>query len=85
MKYLEQTLATYVYSNCNIYNIPIYFCNIYMKHLQHTSETTATIEIYVCNIGGELRLLGWELAACEHYQHRPTAARGFPLARLEMT
>jgi hypothetical protein len=29
MKHLEQIVATYVYSHCNI-------CNIYMKHLQHT-------------------------------------------------
>jgi hypothetical protein len=32
-----------VYSNCNIYNIPIYFCNIHMKHFQHTSETSETL------------------------------------------
>jgi hypothetical protein len=51
MKHLKQTLAAYVYSHCNICNIPIYFYNIYMKHLQHTSETSATIETYVCNMG----------------------------------
>jgi hypothetical protein len=43
MKHLKQTLSTYVYSHCNICNILIYFCNIYMKHL-HTSETSATIK-----------------------------------------
>jgi hypothetical protein len=33
---LEQTL--------NICNIPIYFCNIHMKHLQHNSKTSKTLE-----------------------------------------
>ena len=47
MKHLEQTLATYVYSHCSICNIPIYFCNTDIKHLQHTSETSET---YVCNM-----------------------------------
>jgi hypothetical protein len=53
------TLATYVEKNetlrteacnihhCNICNIPIYFCNIHLKHVQHTSET---LEMYVCNM-----------------------------------
>jgi hypothetical protein len=31
----------------------IYFCNIHMKLLQHTSETSETIKTYICNIGGE--------------------------------
>jgi hypothetical protein len=39
MKHLEQTLATYVYNHYNMCNITIYFCNIYMKYLQHISET----------------------------------------------
>jgi hypothetical protein len=30
-------------------NTPIYFYNIHMKHLQHTSKTYETLEIYVCN------------------------------------
>ena len=51
MKHLKQTLPTYVYSHCNICNIPIYFCNIHMKHLQHIPKTSETIETYVCNIG----------------------------------
>jgi hypothetical protein len=42
-------LATYVYSHSNICNIPIYFCNIHMKHLQHTYETPETLETYACN------------------------------------
>jgi hypothetical protein len=33
MKHLEHTLAIYMYSHCNICNIPIYFYNIDMKHL----------------------------------------------------
>jgi hypothetical protein len=28
----------------------IYFCNIHIKQLQHTSETCATFEIYACNM-----------------------------------
>jgi hypothetical protein len=35
MKYLEHTLATYVYSHCNI-------CNIQIKHLQHMPEVDET-------------------------------------------
>jgi hypothetical protein len=27
-----------------ICNIPIYFCNIHMKHLQHTSGTSKTLK-----------------------------------------
>jgi hypothetical protein len=50
MKYLEQMLATYVYNHCNMCNIPIYFCNIHIKHLQRTSETPETLEIYTCNM-----------------------------------
>jgi hypothetical protein len=46
MQHLEQTLATYMHSHCNICNIPIYFCNIHMKHLQHAYET---LETYACN------------------------------------
>jgi hypothetical protein len=50
MKHLERTLATYVYKHCNMCNITIYFCNIHMKHLQHTSEIFETIKIYSCNM-----------------------------------
>jgi hypothetical protein len=39
LKHLEHTLATYVYSHCNIYNIQ-------RKHLHHTFETAKTFEIY---------------------------------------
>jgi hypothetical protein len=31
-----------------MYNILIYFCNIDIKHLQHTSEIFETIETYAC-------------------------------------
>ena len=31
-------------------NIPIYFCNIKMKHLQHTDKPSETLETYSCNI-----------------------------------
>ena len=47
MKHWKYKLATYVYNHCNICNIPIYFCNIRIKHLQHTSET---LETDACNM-----------------------------------
>jgi len=50
MKHQEQKLATYVYNHCNICNIPIYFCNIHLKHLQRTSKTSETLERYACNM-----------------------------------
>ena len=57
MKHLEQTFATYVYSHCNICNIPIYFCNVHIKHLQHISETLGT---YTYNMRFYLTLAdGW--------------------------
>jgi hypothetical protein len=31
-----------MYSHCSIRNIPFYFCNIHIKHLQHTFETLKT-------------------------------------------
>jgi hypothetical protein len=31
-------------------NISIYFCNIDIKHLQHTSKTIEILEIYACNM-----------------------------------
>jgi hypothetical protein len=52
MKHLKQTLATYMFSHCNICDIPIYFCNIYTKPLQHISEISTTTETYICNIEG---------------------------------
>ena len=50
MKHWEQKFTTYVYNHCNMCNIPIYYCNIRMKHLQHTSETSKIIETYACNM-----------------------------------
>jgi hypothetical protein len=49
-KLLEHMLATYVYNHCNMCNITIYFYNIYIKYLQHTFETSKTIETYSCNM-----------------------------------
>jgi hypothetical protein len=43
MKHYEQRFATYEYNHCNIL---IYFCNIHAKYLQHTSETSVTLETY---------------------------------------
>jgi hypothetical protein len=31
-------------------NIPIYFCNILIKHLQHISKTSETFKMYACNM-----------------------------------
>jgi hypothetical protein len=45
MKHLEQTLETYMYSHCNMYNITIYFYNIKIKHLQYPDETCETLEM----------------------------------------
>jgi hypothetical protein len=38
LKHLENTLATYVYSHCNI-------CNIQMKHMQHPNENICNINL----------------------------------------
>ena len=69
MKHWEQTVATYVYNHCNICNIPIYFCNIRMKHLKHTYETSKTLETCTCNMGeprdGRFQPLGSELVPRE--------------------
>ena len=50
MKHLKHMFATNVYSHCNMCNIPIYFCNIHMKHLQHYSKIYETLETYACNM-----------------------------------
>jgi hypothetical protein len=55
MKYLKHTIARYVYSHCNI---TIYFCNMYIKHLQHTSKTSETLKIYTCNMCFQQTLAG---------------------------
>jgi hypothetical protein len=50
MKHLEQTLVTYVYSHCKIYNISIHFCSIQITLLQYTSKTSETLRTYACNM-----------------------------------
>jgi hypothetical protein len=51
--------------NCyNICNILVYFCNIHMKHLQHTFKTYATLETDVCNMRFQVQhLLTYEIEA----------------------
>jgi hypothetical protein len=39
-----------VYNHYNICNISICFCNIRIKHLQHTSKTSETFRMYACNM-----------------------------------
>jgi hypothetical protein len=62
MKHYEQMLAIYMYSHCNMCNIPIYFCNIHMKYLQHTSKTSKTLEAYACNMRFFLSWYLWPIA-----------------------
>jgi hypothetical protein len=50
MNHLKHTLATCVYSYGNIYNIQMYFCNIQMKLLKHTSKAPEILETYACNM-----------------------------------
>jgi hypothetical protein len=54
---IDETLGTHLCNthvqHCNICNIPIHFCNIHLKHLQHTSETHETYAYNMslqCNI-----------------------------------
>ena len=47
---MKHTLETYVYSHYNMRNIPIYFRNIDVQHLQHTSKTSETLETYYYNM-----------------------------------
>jgi len=48
---------------CNTCNILVYFCNIYMKHLQHTLGTSEILETYACNMWGVT--LYWERPPCQ--------------------
>jgi hypothetical protein len=57
IKHWYQSFATYIY---NHYNIPIYFCNIHLKHLQHTSKSE-TLETYAQNIHFQQNLVGGAL------------------------
>jgi hypothetical protein len=51
-----------VYNHCNICNISIYFCNIHMKHLQHTSEISETPYTKACNLRFQAQhlLVAWK-------------------------
>jgi hypothetical protein len=50
MRHMEHTLETHVYSHYNMCNIPIYFRNIDIQHLQHTYKIYETLETYACNM-----------------------------------
>jgi hypothetical protein len=49
LQHVSKTLATYA----TYATFPIYFCNVHIKQLQHSSETSETLEIYICNIEEE--------------------------------
>jgi hypothetical protein len=89
--YCNIRLKTFFQNACNItlktlakiYNmciIPIYFCNIYSKQLQHTSETSETLETYICNIGkgkagaGQFRASMWDPAESDGARAPPAPA-----------
>jgi hypothetical protein len=50
LQHTSKTLATYTDIQ-HVQHPSIYFCNIHMKWLQRASETSETIETYICNIG----------------------------------
>jgi hypothetical protein len=71
-------------NHCNIWNTPIYFYNIHMKHLQHTYEIFETFEMYSCNVRFQRKISvlfgrnGGSLA-CENHRciaHRWRGATG---------
>jgi hypothetical protein len=47
MKHLKRTLETHVNGHYNMCNIPIYFCNIDIQHLQHTKHLKHTLATVV--------------------------------------
>jgi hypothetical protein len=51
-------------------NVPIYFCNIDIKCLQHISETCETLEICACNMRFQhnVTLLLWQIEARRHVE-----------------
>jgi hypothetical protein len=51
LRHTSGTLATYVYNYCNMCNFPIYFYNIRMKQLKHTSKTIETLETWKRTLG----------------------------------
>jgi hypothetical protein len=61
LKKIDETLRTEACNirvqHCNICIIPIYFCNIHIKHLQHAYET---LETYACNMSCQRNI-----SACE--------------------
>jgi hypothetical protein len=84
MKHLEHTFETYVYSHCNMYNIPIYFRNIDIKHLQHTSETSETLNIRLQHaLSAQCHLDAWtnggSLLRSSTRVQRSAAARSSPM------
>jgi hypothetical protein len=78
MKNLEHTFATYVYSHCNICNIPIYFYNIYIKHFQHAYETPETLETYTSGTTHSSRRRPSCLASLEAVAKYSTATTPLP-------
>jgi hypothetical protein len=50
MKHFEQIFEALATCLAKYARSPIYFCNIHMKQLQHTSETSETLETYTCNM-----------------------------------
>jgi hypothetical protein len=51
-------------------NIPIYFCNIRIKHLQYTSETYEILETDACNMQFKRKhlLAAWRMEARQHVE-----------------
>ena len=72
MKHWKQKLTIYVYNHSNICNIPIYFCNIHMKQLQHTYKISETLETQACNMCFQAQHL---LAAWTKMEARQLGAR----------
>ena len=66
MKHLEHTLDTYMYSNYNMCNVPIYFCNIDIQHLQHPlKHLKHTIATCVFSVASACCLDEWRLIDVE--------------------
>ena len=78
MKHWENKFATYVYNHCNI---PINFCNIDIKYLQHTSETPEKHFKNVCNMLFQCKHL---LAALQMEVHRCVKITGVLVGGVEL-
>jgi hypothetical protein len=72
MKHWKHELATYVYNHYNMCNIPIYFYNIRMKHLQRTSKTFVW---NICNIPIYFGRAGNDRAVATRRQPRAASGR----------